>query len=105
MSDLALTSEGRIAPLGSDPAVRLKQASTQFEQVFVGLLLKREPFDDDPLIGGDSATQQFKELHNSALSEKAAGHLGIADILMHELGARTAATGTTHASVTSGAKP
>jgi Rod binding domain-containing protein len=105
MSDLALTSEGRIAPQGSDPALRLKQASKQFEQVFVGLLMKREPLDDEPFIDGDAASQQFKELRDSALSEKAAGHLGIADILLRELGARTAATGTAHASPTGGAKP
>jgi Rod binding domain-containing protein len=85
MTDLSITSSGRLPGVGGDPQERLKRAATQFEQVFVGMLLKREPLDDHPMIDGDSASQQFRDLRDMALSEKAAGSLGIAALLEREL--------------------
>lgn len=94
MPDLSITNEGRL--LNADqasPRKRLEQACNQFEQAFVAMVMKREDLDDDPLIDGDPASRQYKDLMNTGLSEKAAGHLGIADLLMRELGARTQVSG------------
>jgi Rod binding domain-containing protein len=94
MPDLSITSEGRLPGLHADPRQRLEQACRQFEQAFLTILMKREDLDDDPLLDGDPATRQYKDLLNSGLSEKAAGSLGIADLLMRELGTRAQVTGT-----------
>ncbi len=102
MPDLAITDEGRLPDLNADPRKRLEQACRQFEQAFVTLLMKREDFDDDPLIDGDAASKQYKDLLHSGLGEKVAGHLGIADLLMRELGAKTLVSGATLASRTGG---
>lgn len=103
MPDLSITSEGRL--LNADqaaPRQRLEQACRQFEQAFITMLMKREDLDDDPLLDGDPAAKQYKDLMNTGLSEKAAGSLGVADLLMRELGAKAQVTGTGPALKTGG---
>lgn len=88
MPDLSLTNDGRIPTIHANPAERLKKTCAQFEQAFIALILKRDEQDEDSLLGSDPAARQYRDLMNSGLSEKAAGHLGIADMLMRELGAK-----------------
>ena len=90
--DLSITSDGRLpGAQGGDQAQRLKRVATQFETAFVQLIFKdmdNHVLDEEPLLGGGSASEQFNQLYHSGLSERAAGHLGIADMLVHELSAR-----------------
>jgi Rod binding domain-containing protein len=91
MSDLAITSDGSLGAPGGNDTARLKRAAAQFEAAFLELLFKdleERPIDDEPLLGGDSATSQFKGLHHRGLSERAAGGLGIADLVFKELSVR-----------------
>lgn len=91
MSDLSLTAAGRIDPGGNHEPKRLRQAADQFEAAFLQQLLKpldESTVDDEPLIGGDSATNAYKGLYHRALSEQSAGGLGIADVVFNELSAR-----------------
>jgi Rod binding domain-containing protein len=71
MSDLSLTAAGRIDP-GSNQPRRLRQAADQFEASFLQQLLKPledSTVDEEPLLGGDSATNAYKGLYHRALSE------------------------------------
>jgi Rod binding domain-containing protein len=88
-TDLAITGDGRLGGPGDDPQARLRHAAGQFEAAFVQLLFQasdQSEEEDPPLLGGGAADQQFKELFRSGLSERAAGHLGIADLLVRQLG-------------------
>jgi Rod binding domain-containing protein len=94
MGDLAITGDGRLGGPGDDPDARLRHAAGQFEAAFVQLLFQTGDTaedEDPPLIGGSAADQQFKELFRSGLSERAAGHLGISDLLVRQLGSHRAA--------------
>ena len=96
MSDLSITGEGRLTAAGDDQRARLKRVAAQFEGTFIQLIFKTADdakVDDEPLLGGEAADEQFRQLHQTALSERSAGHLGIADLVFHELSARTALTG------------
>jgi Rod binding domain-containing protein len=89
MTDLAITRDGQLGGPGDDPQARLRHAAGQFEASFMQLLFQTQDeasAEDPPLLGGSAADQQFKELFRSALSERAAGHLGIADLLVRQLG-------------------
>ncbi len=91
MSDLALTSAGGLSSRGKGDVARLHQAAAQFEAAFLQQLFQQmedNPIDDDPLFGGDSATNQFKSLYHRGLSEQAAGGLGIAEMVFKELSMR-----------------
>jgi Rod binding domain-containing protein len=100
MTDLAITGDGRLGGPGDDPQARLRHAAGQFEAAFVQLLFQTQDQaeeEDPPMLGGGAADQQFKELYRSGLSERAAGHLGISDLLVHQLGSHRPtppATGT-----------
>lgn len=95
MPDLSITSRGHLPGVGqTSDAERLKQTAHQFEQVFVEMILKRNDSEKNGLLDEDPASQQFQGLLNTGLSEQAAGHLGISDILIRELGARTHLTNT-----------
>jgi Rod binding domain-containing protein len=66
---------------------KLKQVARQFEGIFLQELFKgleKEPEDDD-LMGNSQASQTFNELHHQALSDQAAGGMGIADLLYRNL--------------------
>jgi Rod binding domain-containing protein len=89
--DLSITSDGRLPSATGDQTQRLKRVANQFETAFVQMIFKdmdNHVLDEEPLIGGGSASEQFNQLYRSGLSERAAGHLGIADMLVHELSAR-----------------
>ena len=91
MSDLSITSDGRLPGINHDERSRLQQAAKQFEASFIDLLFKdmeRKTIDDDPILGGDNATEQFTGLLHRGLSERSAGGLGIANMVMRELAAR-----------------
>jgi Rod binding domain-containing protein len=96
MTDLSITGEGRLQDAGDDQRARLKRVAAQFEGTFIQLIFKTaddSKMDDEPLIGGEGADEQFKQLHESALGERAAGHLGIADMVFRELSARAGISG------------
>ncbi len=91
MSDLTLKFDVGLPGLGGDQRERLKKAATQFEVEFVRLLFKdleQSPIDDEPLLGADPGSKQFTQLYHDSLGERAAGGLGIADLVFHELSAR-----------------
>jgi Rod binding domain-containing protein len=95
MSDLSITESGRIPTIHAGNSARLEQAARQFEASFIDLLMKdleRQPIDEEPMLGNDPATQQFKGLFYRGISEQSAGGLGIADIVMRELSARAELT-------------
>jgi Rod binding domain-containing protein len=90
-NDLSLTSAGNLPGIDADQTTRLRKAATQFEAAFVQMLFQTmdaQKIDDEPLLGGDSASDQFKDLYHTGLGERAAGHLGIADMVFRELSAR-----------------
>lgn len=100
MSDLALTQGGGLRAGGGDKVAHLHKAAAQFEATFLQQILKpldEHTIDDEPIIGGDSATSQFKSLYHSALSEQSAGGLGIADLVFKELSARAGLSTTPNA--------
>jgi peptidoglycan hydrolase FlgJ len=95
MSDLSLTAAGRIDSRSTEPR-RLRQAADQFEASFLQQILKpleEATVDEQPLIGGDSATNAYKGLYHRALTEQSAGGLGIADVVFNELSARAGLPG------------
>lgn len=91
MTDLALTSAGSLDLHGPAEA-RLRQAAKGFEGLFLRELFKGlENAPEDSLIEDSAASQQYKQLFHGALSEQAAGGIGIADLVYRELSARLAA--------------
>jgi|GEM_PF-6749738 Rod binding domain-containing protein len=101
MTDLAITNDGQLNVPTANSHTRLVHAAQQFEASFIQLLFQTgdtSDSEDPPLLGGSSADTQFKELFRSGLSEKAAGHLGIAQMLERQIeghGATTHHPGTT----------
>ena len=90
-NDLSLTSAGQIPGIDADQTKRLRQAANQFEAAFVQMLFQTmdaQKVDEEPILGGDSASNQFKDLYHTGLGERAAGHLGIADMVFRELSAK-----------------
>ncbi len=72
---------------------KLKQTARQFEAIFLNELFKgleKDP-DEESLLGNSQASRTFDQLHNQALSEQAAGGIGIADLLYRDLVAKRAA--------------
>lgn len=91
MSDLAITGDGGLRSGGANE--RLRAVAAQLEGVFLKQLLsqlERQPFIDEPLVGGSNASKQFGELFHSALAEKASGSLGLADVIFRQLADRVA---------------
>ena len=89
MSDLAITGDGGLRS-GDTPA-RLRSVANQLEGVFLKQLLaqlEQQPFIDEPLLGGSNASKQFTQLFHSALAEKAAGTMGMADTIFAQLADR-----------------
>jgi Rod binding domain-containing protein len=72
---------------------KLKQVARQFEGIFLQELFKgleKEPEEGD-LLGDSQASQTFSQLHHQALSDQAAGGMGIADLLYRDLLAKKGA--------------
>jgi Rod binding domain-containing protein len=91
MGDLAITQEGRLPPVTGDQNERLRLAAQQLEGAFLQILfqgLDQQSQDEEPLLGGGPAAEQFKSLYHTGLCERSAGHLGIADTVVKELAAR-----------------
>ena len=91
MSDLSLTAAGSLGANGTGDVARLHKAAKQFEATFLQQLFQpmdENSIDDEPILGGDSATSQFKSLYHRGLSEQAAGGIGIADMVFKELAAQ-----------------
>lgn len=89
MPDLAVTSAGRMD--AADPRQRLGKAARMFEQQFAAQILKplSEPkTDDDPFANGDPGDAAFRGLLVDGLAEQAAGGLGIARLIEHQLAQR-----------------
>lgn len=69
---------------------KLKKVAQQFEGIFLQELFKgleHQPEEGD-LLGDSQASQMFNQLHHQALSDKAAGGMGIADLMYQELAAK-----------------
>lgn len=89
MSDLALTAAGRLH--AAPPERRLAQAARAFEAQFVARLLAplaERGEDEEELLGGDGAGDQWRALFVQGLSEQAAGRLGVAELVERTLAAR-----------------
>jgi len=92
MSDLSLTSAGNLRVPAIGDQAGLHKVAQQFEAAFVQQLMKPlddHHLDDDPILGGDSATTNFRSLYHQGLSEQAAGGLGIAEMVFKELSIRS----------------
>ena len=78
---------GAAAAPADDP--KLKQVAKQFEAIFLNELFKglqKPPNDgEESLLGVSQASQTFNQLHHQALSDQAAGGIGIADLLYRKL--------------------
>ncbi|MCK6488519.1 MAG: rod-binding protein [Planctomycetes bacterium] len=97
MSDLAITAAGRI-DRRAPAETQLRQVARQFEAVFVRELMKPlEQADEGEggLFDDSQASQQYRGLFHGALSEQAAGGIGVADTLVRELSLHRAAVRTT----------
>jgi Rod binding domain-containing protein len=93
VSDLAITGDGGLQK--GDTRERLRAVANQLEGVFLNQLLAKLDDsslgdDDEPLLGGSSASKQFSQLFHQALGEKAAGSLGLADVIFQQLAGRLA---------------
>jgi Rod binding domain-containing protein len=89
MSDLAITPSGQMQP--GDKERQLHKAADQMEGMFLGLLFKQMEEShvvDETVFGESPATDQFNQLFHTALSEKAAGSLGLADVIYKQLAVR-----------------
>lgn len=67
---------------------KLRQVAKQFEAIFLQELFKglEKPPDAEPGLFDDSqASRTFDQLHHQALSEQAAGGMGIADLLYRSM--------------------
>jgi len=90
MPDLSISPEGRFAE-PSDQKARLQQVANQLEGLFIGMLFKQmedSGMDDDALFGSSPASKQYNELFHTALTEKSAGSLGLADSIFKQLAVR-----------------
>jgi Rod binding domain-containing protein len=93
--DLAIDPSARIT--AADPRQRLRQAANAFEEQFLNELMKplaEHPLaGDDELLGEDEGGKMYQGLLRDALGQRAAGSLGIADILERQLADRLRAGG------------
>ncbi len=90
MDQLSITGEGMMK---GDARQRVRAVANQLEGVFLKQLLAKldsSPLIDEPLLGASNASKQFNELFQQALSEKAAGSMGLADSIFAQLASRTA---------------
>lgn len=97
MSDLAITPHGQMGDANADAARRLRKAADQMEGMFLNLLFKQleEASEDSSDLYGDSpASKQFNQLFHNALSENAAGGMGIADAVYRQLALKAGITPT-----------
>jgi Rod binding domain-containing protein len=83
---------GRTAPVPAVPIdqdAALRKAAKQLESVFLRELMKpmeESGLDDgEELIGGSEGEKEWKRLQLDALADKAAGGIGIAELLVREL--------------------
>jgi len=86
----AITADPASAVTQDATKVKLKKVAQQFEGIFLQELFKgleHEPEEGD-LLGDSQASQMFNQLHHQALSDKAAGGMGIADLMYQELAAK-----------------
>jgi Rod binding domain-containing protein len=99
MSDLSLTSAGNLRVPATGDQARLHKVAQQFEAAFVQQLMKpldEQQLDDEPILGGDPATTNFRSLYHQGLSEQASGGLGIAEMVFKELSIRSSLPTATH---------
>ena len=92
MTDLALTSAGHLSDAKAPVEARLRQAAKGFEGVFLRELFKGLENEEEGggLTEDSAASQQYRQLFHGALSEQAAGGMGIADMVYKELAGRLA---------------
>ena len=92
MSDLSLTAAGNLRAPATADHERLHKVAQQFEAAFVQQLMKPledQQLDDEPILGGDPASKNFRSLYHQGLSEQSAGGLGIAEMVFKELSIRS----------------
>lgn len=73
----------------------LKKAAAGFESHFLKTLMSQveEPvMDDQPLLGDDPGSQQFRDLLHGALADRGAGNLGLARMVVDQLAPRAGLT-------------
>ena len=88
MSDFSIGRAGDLGSAHDAQEARLKQAAAQFETLFINQLLKQnEAFgsQEASVFGSSPAERNYQELLNNALSEHAAGGLGVADAILDQL--------------------
>ena len=84
----------RVPGVGSGAApidAKLKQVAKQFEAIFLQELFKgleKQPDAEEDLFGDSQASRTFDQMHHEALSNEAAGGMGIADLLYRGLVAK-----------------
>jgi Rod binding domain-containing protein len=85
-----------IAPAGAAPDAGLRRAAQQLESVFLQQLLQRMNTvsfaGDDSDFAKSPAEEQFQQLLHGALAERAAGGVGIADLVYRQLSHQTRRT-------------
>lgn len=91
MNTIPAISADPVSAINQDATkAKLKKVAQQFEGIFLQELFKgleHEPEEGD-LLGDSQASQMFNQLHHQALSDKAAGGMGIADLMYQELAAK-----------------
>ena len=84
--DLAIGDGGLQA---QDPTKRLRIAANQLEGMFIKLLFERVQAgslaDEDGPFAKGAAESQYEQMLHSALSERSAGSMGLADSIFHQL--------------------
>ena len=88
MTDLSVSRAGAMNQQNSDHEQKLQQAAAQFEAIFINQLMKQgKAFgnDEGAIFGNSPAERNFQELLNNALSEGAAGGIGISDTILDQL--------------------
>lgn len=91
MPDLAISETGRLPGPATDRRQALRRAAEQWEAVFLQQFLRQAhdaPLlggDDEPLMDGGPASKTWKGLLDDSLAERAAGGMGIADMVYREL--------------------
>ena len=81
-----------LGDLHGTPQQRLHQAAAGFEAAFLQEIMRgmdQPVVDDEPLLGGDAGSRLAKDLQRQQMIDGAAGSLGIADLVLRQLGAQT----------------
>ena len=90
MSDAPI---GGITPAASKVDDGLRRAAQQLESVFLQQLMQRMDAvhftEEDSAFAKSPAEEQFQQLLHGALAERAAGGMGIADLVYRQLAQRS----------------